>query len=152
VIVRRAGRYDMADLARLYRATVQRELAFLPTVRTAEEDAAYFRSQLFDEHEVWAAEEDARFVGYIAFKPLFVHHLFLDADHLGRGVGTMLLGLAKERYAELGLWTFQGNARARAFYEARGFAAVTFTDGDDNEEKMPDVFYRWRRSAEPDLS
>ena len=41
------------------------------------------------------------------------------------------------------LWTFQQNARARRFYEERGFRAVEFTDGEGNEEKTPDVRYEW---------
>jgi len=35
------------------------------------------------------------------------------------------------------------NARARRFYEARDFHAIRFTDGADNEERMPDIRYRW---------
>ena len=38
-------------------------------------------------------------------------------------------------------------ARARRFYEERGCRAVRFTDGRDNEEKVPDVRYRWERAA-----
>jgi hypothetical protein len=40
-------------------------------------------------------------------------------------------------------WVFQQNERARRFYEAHGAAAVEFTDGSGNEEKTPDVRYRW---------
>ena len=43
----------------------------------------------------------------------------------------------------LTLWTFQRNLRARRFYEANGFVAVRETDGAGNEEKEPDVLYRW---------
>jgi hypothetical protein len=41
------------------------------------------------------------------------------------------------------LWTFQKNARARRFYEQRGFTAVRFTEGEGNIEKEPDVLYAW---------
>ena len=34
------------------------------------------------------------------------------------------------------------------FYEARGFRAIRFTDGADNEEQMPDVRYRWELAAQ----
>jgi putative acetyltransferase len=47
--------------------------------------------------------------------------------------------------AALELWCFQANARARRFYEARGFQAIRFTDGANNEERTPDVRYRWER-------
>jgi hypothetical protein len=36
---------------------------------------------------------------------------------------------------------------ARRFYEARGFRAIRFTDGADNEEGTPDVRYRWERTT-----
>jgi hypothetical protein len=48
--------------------------------------------------------------------------------------------------AALELWCFQANARARRFYEARGFSAIRFTDGAHNEERTPDVLYRWERA------
>ena len=36
-----------------------------------------------------------------------------------------------------------GNARAREFYEARGFVGIQQTDG-DNEKHEPDVRDEWR--------
>lgn len=47
--------------------------------------------------------------------------------------------------AALELWCFQANARARQFYEARGFRAICFADGADNEERVLDVRYPWDR-------
>jgi putative acetyltransferase len=47
----------------------------------------------------------------------------------------------------LELWCFQANTSARRFYEERGFRAIRFTDGMHNEEKTPDIRYRWERSA-----
>jgi hypothetical protein len=39
-----------------------------------------------------------------------------------------------------------GRRSARYFYDRRGFYAVRFTDGANNEEKMPDARYRWVRT------
>jgi ribosomal protein S18 acetylase RimI-like enzyme len=50
--------------------------------------------------------------------------------------------------AALELWCFQANTYARRFYERHGFKAIRFTDGHDNEEKTPDVRYRWARDAD----
>ena len=44
----------------------------------------------------------------------------------------------------LELWTFQINATAQRFYERHGFVAVDRTDGSANEEREPDIRYRWR--------
>ena len=50
------------------------------------------------------------------------------------------------RLRRLQLWTFQRNAQARRFYEARGFVVVEQTDGAGNEEKEPDARYLWTRA------
>jgi len=63
----------------------------------------------------------------------------------GRGVGTELLDVAKRASDQLELWTFERNAPARRFYEARGFALVEQTDGARNEEREPDARYLWTR-------
>jgi hypothetical protein len=54
--------------------------------------------------------------------------------------------------AALQLWCLQANARAQRFYEARGSHAIRFTDGADNEERMPDVRYRWDRVSNDDTT
>ncbi|MGA7264063.1 MAG: GNAT family N-acetyltransferase, partial [Stellaceae bacterium] len=59
------------------------------------------------------------------------------------GAGTQLVDAAKATgIGALELWCFQANQRARRFY-ARGFHAIRFTDGAQNEERMPDIRYRW---------
>ena len=52
-----------------------------------------------------------------------------------------------ERGAALELWCFQANTRGRRFYESPRFRAIRFTDGAHNEERVPDVRYRWERRA-----
>jgi GNAT superfamily N-acetyltransferase len=151
LILRRASLDDMPALARLHRHTVQTSLPFLPTLHSPEEEAWWFAESLFPANEIWLAEDAAGPAGYIAFRPGFIEHLFIDPARQNAGLGLALLEKAREAYAELSLWTFQQNAKARRFYERHGFIAVTFTDGADNEERMPDVLYRWTRNggAEP---
>jgi putative acetyltransferase len=146
LLIRRASLDDMPALARLHRHTVTTSLPFVPHLHTPEEDAWWFSERLFATNEVRLAETDGAAVGYIAFRPGFIEHLFVDPDRQGVGLGPQLLGIAKAAFAELSLWTFQQNLRARRFYEKHGFATVIETDGADNEEKLPDVLYRWRRS------
>jgi len=73
-----------------------------------------------------------------------VDQLYVLPGAQTQGLGTHLLEIAKRRYGDLRLWTFQRNDRARRFYEARGFVAVQQTDGGRNEEQEPDVQYHWR--------
>jgi putative acetyltransferase len=147
VILRRATRDDMTALARLHRRTVQISLPFLPTLHTPQEDAWWFCERLYAANEVWLAEDGEGPVGYIAFRSDFIEHLFIQPEAQSAGLGPRLLEVAKQASAELSLWTFQQNERARRFYERHGFVAVTETDGADNEEHLPDVLYRWRREA-----
>ena len=52
---------------------------------------------------------------------------------------------AKARQERLELWCFKQNFRGRTFYAAQGFEALYETDGSGNEERAPDVRYRWER-------
>ena len=148
-MIRRASLGDMPALARLHRHTVTTSLPFVPHLHTPEEDAWWFGEHLFATNEVWLAEAEGAPVGYIAFRPGFIEHLFVDPARQGVGLGPQLLAKAKTAFAELSLWTFQQNLRARAFYVKHGFDVVVETDGAANEEKLPDVLYRWRRGEDP---
>jgi hypothetical protein len=79
-----------------------------------------------------------------------VRLLYTRPDRIGTGAGSLLIAHAKASGAgALELWCFEANARARRFHEARGFRAIRFTDGAHNEEKTPDVLYRWERASSP---
>jgi GNAT superfamily N-acetyltransferase len=145
VTLRRATLDDMPALARLYRLTVRASLPFVPELHTPEEDAWWFAERLFAANEVWLSETPHGPDGYVAFRADFIEHLFIQPRSQGARLGLALLDKAKENAAELSLWTFQANLRACRFYERHGFVAVAETDGADNEEKLPDVLYRWRR-------
>jgi putative acetyltransferase len=147
VELRRATPDDMAAVAVLHRHTVLTSLPFVPRLHTPQEDAAWFRERLYAANQVWLAEASGGLAGYIAFRPDFIEHLFIRPDAQGQGLGVLLLDKAKADTFELSLWTFQQNLRARRFYERHGFTAIRETDGADNEEKLPDVLYRWRRDA-----
>ena len=142
--LRRADLSQAGEIARLHRLTVRTSLPFLPDIFTDEQDLAFFRDQLLANAETWVWDEDGTICGYVAFKPGWVEHLFVHPDHQGRGLGPALLDKAMENRTERRLWTFQKNARARAFYEKRGFEIEIETDGSTNMEKEPDVLYVWR--------
>jgi putative acetyltransferase len=150
MILRRALLADMPALAWLNHHTVRTSLPFVPQVHPPHEVVDYFSGPLFAKAEFWLAEDAAgEPTGYIAFRPDFVEHLFIHPRSQGQGVGVALLEKAKAGASELSLWTFQQNLRARRFYEKHGFTVVVETDGHDNEEKLPDVLYRWRRAEPP---
>ncbi len=116
------------------------------SLHTPEEDRAFYREQVMRTCTVWGAFEEDLLRGHIALRPGWVNHLYVDPDLLRQGIGTQLMQIAKSQQDELRLFTFQSNARARAFYEKLGFVIEALSDGANNEEKLPDVTYFWRRA------
>ena len=134
---------DAPAMARILWDCFEISLPFLPQLHTPEAHVGFMNERLLPEHTVWVAEVDGAVAGYIAFREGWIQHLFVHPQAQGRGLGPQLLAKALEDGRPKDLWTFQQNTRARRFYEARGFVAVEFTDGEGNEEKTPDVRYAW---------
>jgi putative acetyltransferase len=115
-------------------------------MHTAAQDSDFFRDRVFAECEIWGAV-DAAVIGIIAFRKGWIDQLYILPDRQGQGAGGALLAIAKAAYGDLQLWTFQRNAGARRFYEKHGFLATLETDGSRNDEREPDMLYRWQRPA-----
>ena len=113
-------------------------------LHTVAEDRSFIANVIFRDCEVIVAEDDSGIVSFLARQSEEVRLLHTRPDRIGWGAGTLLIEAAKKSGVNaLELWCFQANARARRFYEARGFRAIHFTDGARNEEKTPDIRYRW---------
>jgi len=143
--LRRLVLEDMDTAAAVHRVSFDRALPWLAGLHTPAEDRAFYRNQVFKSCEVWGAERQSKLVGIIAFRQDWIDQLYVLPDAQGHGVGSDLLQVAQDAFPSLTLWTFQRNLRARRFYEANGFVAVRETNGAANEEKEPDVLYRWSR-------
>ncbi|MFZ1888588.1 MAG: GNAT family N-acetyltransferase [Candidatus Binataceae bacterium] len=145
-VIRRARAADAAAIAEVYIESRRGAARYFPTVHSDDEIRGWIASYLAPNLEVWVAEDSAagKIIGMLALEGELVEHLYIAPAAQRRGVGDGLLALAmRERPATLRLWTFQANAPARRFYEARGFKAIEFTDGARNEERTPDVLYEW---------
>jgi len=143
VTLRPALPEDAPAIAAILRTCFRASLPFLPELHTPQEDLAYVSGKLMAEDAVWVAEVDGAVVGYVGFRDDWIDHLYIHPDRQGQGIGPALLARAMADGRPKQLWAFQQNTRARRFYEARGFRAVEFTDGEGNEEKTPDVRYLW---------
>ena len=138
---------DADGIAAVFSSSL-RLLTFLPVLHTVEEDRRFIENIILKECEVIVAEGDPGIVSFLALNGEEIRLLYSHPDFIGSGAGSLLLdAVKKSSVATLELWCFQANERARRFYEERGFRAVRFTDGRDNEEKVPDVRYRWDRAA-----
>ena len=109
----------------------------------------WVREELLPAHHITVATSAGVVIGYAAELPGWLSHLYIDPAWVGQGVGRSLLVAAMAHQPKgFDLWTFEANERARRFYEQHGLNAVEFGDGSTNEERQPDVRYRWSGSAE----
>jgi GNAT superfamily N-acetyltransferase len=147
--LRRATAEDADAIAEVFSASF-RLLTFLPALHTPAEDRRFIEEAILSQCEVVLAEDASGVVAFLALRGEEVRLLYTRPDRIGTGAGTLLIEAAKASGVDaLELWCFQANARARRFYEARGFSAIRFTDGAHNEEKTPDLLYRWERASRP---
>ena len=88
--------------------------------------------------------ENDEIVGWVDVHEDWVDQLYCRRGHTGKGIGVQLLNFAKSKSPSgLQLWTFQVNSGARRFYAREGFVEVELTDGQTNEERLPDVRMEW---------
>lgn len=92
------------------------------------------------------AREGVDAVGFISITNGWLTHLYIAPDRWRSGYGTKLLEAVRSDLSYLQLWVFQKNARARHFYFNHGFCEREFTDGQNNEEKVPDIRMDWMRN------
>lgn len=115
---------------------------------------------------VLVATVDDRLVGFCCLMPSRdmdaasavgeISAIYVDPAVWRSGIGSALIDATVERararkYAELTLWVLAGNSAARAFYEARGFAA----DGHTKTDERPGFSLhetRYRRHLAYDLT
>ncbi len=83
--------------------------------------------------------------GFVAIDGDEVSQLYVDASARGQGLGAALLDKAKEGADRLELWCFQANIDAQRFYHTHGFTELRRTDGQSNDEKLPDIRMGWAR-------
>jgi GNAT superfamily N-acetyltransferase len=140
VALRPAAGSDARDIARIMRAALG-SFAWMPTVHTPDEDLAFISGTVLPLQRVTVAETGEGIVGFIAVHGDWVEQLYIDPAWTGRGIGSRLLTQATAGMTEVKLHCFQANSGARRFYERHGFTAAKFSDGSENEERLPDIQY-----------
>jgi putative acetyltransferase len=144
--IRRLCLDEMDAVAIIHRTAFDERLPWLAGLHTPAEDRSFFRDHVFPACEVWGSIDQV-VTGFIAFRPGWIDQLYVLPEWQGQGVGQELLAIAKAASSSLQLWTFRRNTGARQFYARQGFAAVMETDGSRNEEREPDVLYRWEATS-----
>ncbi|MEM7439722.1 MAG: GNAT family N-acetyltransferase [Pseudomonadota bacterium] len=112
---------------------------WMPRVHPPEDVEQHYSDFVFKKREVFVIGCPP--TAYIALSDdNFVTSLFCAKP--GHGQGKRLLDHAKTLRPQIKLWTFVANTGARRFYEREGFAEAERSNG-DNEEKLPDILFRW---------
>jgi GNAT superfamily N-acetyltransferase len=149
VEIRRATAADAEAIADVWLTSFKATYAFPPS-HPDDDVRRWVRDEVVPRRETWVAVDPGGGVcGFMVLHGDDLDQLYLLPDRTRRGIGSRLLELAKaQRPGGLGLFTFQVNRRARAFYERHGFVVEYLGDGASNEERQPDVRYGWRPSPE----
>ncbi|HEV7261225.1 MAG TPA: GNAT family N-acetyltransferase [Bosea sp. (in: a-proteobacteria)] len=150
-VIERATPGDAGEIATLYLASRTDALPYLRRCHSDAEVRDWIATVMLATGETWVARQAGLILGFVMLEGEELEQLYLLPGQFRRGIGSHLLAKAKERSpARLGLFTFQRNAPARAFYERHGFRLVALGDGTQNEEGEPDASYEWRSSFSPE--
>ncbi len=115
-----------------------------PVPQPRDDHLRYFDEHVLAETAVHLALRDDALVGFGAFTPEAVMQLFVHVAHLGRGIGSGLLEVAKANSrGKLWLYTFVTNTNAQRFYERHGFEVVE--RGFEPVMQLGDLRYEWKR-------
>ena len=140
-MIRRATVEDVEEIVAIFEPSFAL-LDFLPELHTHEENLAFFERCIRDGEAYILGR------GIAILDGDWLTHLYVHPDEIGTGLGHALFEhVTTLRPGGFEFWVFQQNERARRFYESHGALPVEFTDGSGNEEKTPDVRYRWTSSA-----
>lgn len=138
---------DLSSVAEVYVAARDRA-AMPPGVHSAEETREWIGSWDLTSRDVWVAESGGRLVGFANLTPTWLDGLYVAPGAQRVGVGSALVDVAKSVRPEgFGLWVFEMNQPARAFYRRHGFIELEHTDGAANAEQTPDIKMVWPGSA-----
>lgn len=148
--LRPAAPDDLAAVAEVHlaaRSAAEATGAMPSGVHPPEEVRAWVAGWDLTTYDVWLAESGGDrpdVVGYARFDATWLDDLYVVPGRQGEGVGGMLLELVKARRpAGFGLWVFESNLPARAFYRRHGMVERERTDGSANEERAPDIRMEW---------
>jgi GNAT superfamily N-acetyltransferase len=145
-MLRAARAEDAAAVARVLLDSRHAFLPFVPWAHADDDVREWVRTTLLPEGRVVVCETADGVVGVLATSVAqgigWIDQMYVLPGHTGQGLGGALLAFAHDLLPRpVRLYTFQQNLGARRFYERHGYRPIAFTDGQQNEERCPDVLY-----------
>lgn len=146
--LRKAKKDDANSVAQILSSSRREYLSFVKSPHSDNEVYRWVRDILISNSNVVIARWNDRDAGILATSISdnfsWIDQLYVAPGCIGEGIGTELLGCAMNQLpAPIRLWTFQQNKRAIRFYQYYGFRAIKYTNGENNEEKCPDVLLEY---------
>lgn len=144
-LLRPATLEDLPAVAEVHLAARQAAVKAMPSSRhSADSVRAWVTGWDLAADDVWVAARDEEIVGYSRGTTTWLDDLYVAPSAQRRGIGSALLKVVKaQRPGGFGVWAFESNAPARAFYARHGLVELERTDGSANEERAPDIKLVW---------
>ena len=131
------------ELVKMWRESFERAVGVVDP-HPLPEQLRYLEEKVVPDNRVLVVLEESTLavVGFMAATPESISQLYVHVDHQGKGVGSMLVGIAKQHsHGRLRLFTFEANKNAQRFYERHGFEVVA--RGFEKEWQLADIEYEW---------
>jgi ribosomal protein S18 acetylase RimI-like enzyme len=133
------------ELVQMWRGSFERAVGIVDP-HPLEEQLRALKEKVVPQNRVRVVLErdTSAVIGFIASTSTMISLLYVHVDHQGKGIGSMLLNLAKqESGGSLRLFTFKSNIKAQQFYERQGFKIIG--RGFEEMWQLEDVEYEWSR-------
>ncbi|MHA7662982.1 GNAT family N-acetyltransferase [Mycolicibacterium sp. HS_4_1] len=130
------GPTEWPELVRIWRSAVEATHDFLSA-----DDIDFYERRLAEEYlklvEVTVADSDGVPVGFAGVAGGSLEMLFIDQQHRGRGVGSVLLADAVAKSPGLVVDVNEQNPQAVGFYHRHGFVTLSRSETDGDGRPFP---------------
>jgi putative acetyltransferase len=93
---------------------------------------------------LYVYDSNGQIQGFLGLNEDYIEGIFVDAEYQSRGIGSQLLGYAKERHNKLLLNVYKRNERAVLFYVREGFEILM--EQIEEETKESELTMVWKSS------
>ena len=132
------------ELVRMWRASFEHGIG-ITDPHPLEDQLRALEEKIVPQHRVLLVLDTrtATVIGFLAYTSESVSHLYVHIDHQNKGIGSMLLDIAKsDSRGVLRLFTLEANTRAQRFYERHGFKIIH--RGFEEFWQLADIEYEWK--------